>query len=177
MLAKKKKKLKMPLVKLLYKLGVKPNHITIIGLSLAIIALFTPLGIALTLFATSFLLDVIDGNLARRYKLTTKFGGLLDSVSDKIVELLFIYYLSTLYNVTNLSIIAAGLSIMISYTKHRAGIKAHTIFDRAERLIFLLISTILFNNNMNIVLYGFIALCTIAITQVMVKARKILCEK
>jgi len=171
MLAKKKKTLKIPLVKILYKLRVKPNHLTITSLILALISLTQNFWTSMTFFGLSFILDVLDGNLARRYKLTSKFGGFLDSITDKLVELLFIYYLSVNFNIASLGIIASGLSIMISYAKHRSRLELHTFFDRAERLIYLLIGMILFNDYAWLVMLNFIILCSLALTQLIIKVR------
>jgi len=136
-----------------------PNAITIAGLLLAVIGLALPYEVGVWFFIASFLADVLDGFVARKLGKTTKFGGVLDSVSDKIVEILFIYYLSLWFGQANLCIIAAGLSIMISYTKHRAGLSSKTFFDRPQRMIFLLISPFYFAP----MLYIFIALCLIDI--------------
>ncbi|MFA5406767.1 MAG: CDP-alcohol phosphatidyltransferase family protein [Candidatus Nanoarchaeia archaeon] len=151
---------------------IKPNHLTITGLVLGITALFTQKWISLLLFSTAFALDLADGWLARKKKLSTAFGGVLDSVSDKIIEVLFIYYISNLMNAQGLGIIVAGLSIMISYVKQRAGLKNKTIFDRAQRMIYLLITTIFFKEQAIIAYVIFISLCLIAITQLMVKSYK-----
>ncbi len=149
---------------------IKPNHLTIIGLTLGVVAVFTQPTIALILFTASFALDLTDGWLARKTKQATKFGGLLDSTSDKVIEVLFIYYISNLMGVQSLGILAAGASIMVSYAKHRAGIKMRTVFDRAQRIIFLLAIVILFNQYAVIAYLMFITLSVIAITQVMVRA-------
>jgi phosphatidylglycerophosphate synthase len=173
MLAKIKKKLKIPLINTLNKIGVKPNHLTYLALIIALIALTQPLYVALTLFFTSFILDVMDGNLARRHGKTTKFGGVLDSVFDKIVELLFIYYLGNQFNVQGLAVISGGLSIMISYTKQRSGMDGlTTFFDRAERMIFLTLSSLLIPNSFQTVLAVFIILCSIVIAQLLLKVKK-----
>lgn len=172
MLAKKKKKLRIPGVKTLYKLGVKPNHLTITGLLIAVTAFFTPLSTGLILFSTAFFIDVLDGNLARNHKLTSKFGGVLDSTIDKIVEALFITYLGIQLGAQTQGMMAVGLSIMISYIKHRSGLSLTSFFDRGERLIFLLITTILLSNQatINFIIYN--ALCTLAIIQLMHKVRQ-----
>jgi len=172
MLAKKKKSLYIPGVTVLYKLGVKPNHLTVIGLILAVIALFQPLVPALILFATAFVIDVLDGNLARKHNLKTVFGGFLDSVIDKTVEILFIFYIANLYGVQQLGMLAIGLSIMISYVKHRARLELHSFFDRAERLIFLLLFIIFFNNQAVIAFSVYNIFCSLAIIQLIVKVAR-----
>ncbi len=159
MISELKKKLKIPGITLLHKIGVKPNHLTITGLILAITALFTKPLTSIILFTASFIIDLMDGNLARRYKLTSKFGGVLDSVSDKIIETLFIYHY---FN----NAIAVGLSIIISYIKHRSRLKINSLFDRAQRMTYLLIAIILRIDN-NLIIFN--SLCIIAIIQLMIK--------
>lgn len=164
-----KKRIVLP-VSFLHKLGIKPNHLTVAGLILAITALFLPLIPALILFTASFILDVFDGNLARRFKLITKFGGILDSVCDKIVEVLFIYYMASSFNIGNLAILSAGLSILISYVKHRSGLKINSFFDRAQRLIFLLLTPL----SPVLIFYLFNILCVFALIQLISKIYKLI---
>ena len=42
-------------------------------------------GIAASVFAVAAITDYLDGFLARRWKITTVFGGFLDSVADKLL--------------------------------------------------------------------------------------------
>jgi len=71
--------------------GVTPNQLTVVGslLSLAAAACFaagwTSAGCLLTIAGTA-LCDVWDGWLARMYNLRTRFGGVLDSVLDRLSD-------------------------------------------------------------------------------------------
>ena len=172
MLAKRKKALRIPGVDLLARLGVKPNHLTLLGLIIGVTAVFQEFTTGIILFSVAFLLDLLDGNLARRHELTTHFGGVLDSVIDKLVEVLFIYYLAVKFSVQTMGMLSIGLSILISYVKHRADLKIHSFFDRAERLIYLLLVA-LFLSDLNQFILAFNVynlLCLGAITQLMVKS-------
>lgn len=174
MLSRFKKNLKIPGVDLLYKIGLNPNHVTIIGLFIAFIAVFQEYYLGLVLFTVSFLMDLFDGSLARKYKLSSKFGGVLDSVSDKIIEMLFIYFLVVKLSVQTMGVLSVGLSIMISYVKHRSSLSLSSFFDRGERIIFLLIIALFFNNKLSDVIFGFNlynAMCVFAIIQLMVKVK------
>ena len=129
--------------------GLRPNHLTLLGLFtglLAVIVFFTisrVLGLAL--FFISALFDLFDGALARRTKLVSSFGEYFDAVSDKIVESL-LFFCFGVYD-WRLAFLAGTSSILVSYSKHRADkfrIRvAHGLFERAERLVFVLISSIL----------------------------------
>lgn len=177
MLAKQKKKMKIPGVDLLYKLGVKPNHLTLIGLLIGVTAFFMPPATALILFPIAFFIDVLDGNLARSHKLTSKLGGVLDSAVDKIVEVLFITYLANLLNIQLQGMIAVGFSIMISYIKHRSGLELVSFFDRGERLIYLLAITLLLSNYAALMFNVYNALCITAMMQLMIKVSRRLWKK
>jgi phosphatidylglycerophosphate synthase len=172
MLDKVKKKLKMPLITTLYKAGVKPNHLTILGLVVALIAMTQSLYIGVALFVASFIIDVMDGNLARKHKLATKFGGVLDSVVDKTVEILFIYYLSYTLNVGNIAVLAAGLSVMVSYVKHRAGgMMFSTFFNRAERMLFLSLASVLLPGFIEQTFIIFTILCGVVLIQLLAQVK------
>ncbi len=125
---------------------LKPNHLTFAALVLGVIAVFMPLIPALVLFTASFVLDVLDGRLARKKKMSSQFGGFFDSVSDKIVEVIFIYYITTFMNVTQLGSLLVGSSLLTSYMKHRANlkIKIKSALDRPERMIYFLLTTLIY---------------------------------
>lgn len=147
---------------------LRPNHITFSSLLAALVGLFMPFPAGLGFFALSFLLDVLDGRFARKKGLVTEFGGIFDSVSDKIVEVLFIYYLASKLGGGEQAVIAAGFSVMISYVKHRSGIRARSFFDRAQRLIFLLVFSLLFPFSFDLFIFTFNLLCAVAILQLLI---------
>jgi CDP-diacylglycerol--glycerol-3-phosphate 3-phosphatidyltransferase len=79
-----------PLVRALLALGLKPDHLTVLGfvLSLAAALLFAIgrfRGAAL-LAAASGLCDILDGQLARRSGVASRFGAFLDSTLDRVAE-------------------------------------------------------------------------------------------
>lgn len=136
------------------RLGLKPNHITIIGFLLGFIIFYfyatsQPL-LALLAIIISGLMDALDGAVARASGLTTKFGAVLDAVLDRYVEFFIIIgiaigkYANWLY-----AFLALFSSIMVSYTRARAessgGLKncAVGIFERQERLLTIIIATLI----------------------------------
>jgi phosphatidylglycerophosphate synthase len=148
-----------PLVRVFIALGLTPNIITTIGLLLNIFAAvifiigaergdrsdlsYIGWGGAMLLFAGSF--DMMDGQVARMGKMSSRFGALYDSVLDRYSELIMFlgicYYLvSHHYFISSLSAFIALIgSIMVSYTRARAeglGIPCKEgLMQRPERII------------------------------------------
>jgi CDP-diacylglycerol---glycerol-3-phosphate 3-phosphatidyltransferase len=152
----------IPLVKPLVKIGVHPNHCTLAGVALfGIAAWLTKTNewkAALFLVIAGSLLDGLDGVLAREAAKQSVFGGILDSVCDRITEILLLlgvlgFLLSTpliSFSKDALSInerawgvilcyTAITMSLMVSYVKARcegANIACGRGFlQRPERII------------------------------------------
>lgn len=129
------------------KIGVHPNILTIIGLLVSILAAYAfsqqklILGALLILLSGFF--DVIDGAVARNTNTKSKFGGLLDSTSDRfadafiIIGIIYGGYVNWFWG--TLALVAC---ISVSYVRARAeveGIKCDVgIAERAERLFIIL---------------------------------------
>ncbi len=79
-----------PLLTVLERLGVTPNHITIvaffINVGAAVLVVFDHYVAAASVFIGASLLDLVDGSLARRTGSTTPFGSFLDSTLDRLSE-------------------------------------------------------------------------------------------
>jgi archaetidylinositol phosphate synthase len=139
-------------VKPLGRLGVTPNHVSALGLAVALFSAWLyaywgghrPYLVygSLTILLSG-LLDAIDGVLARGTGRASRFGGFLDSVTDRYSDALVL----TGITVGGLCSLSAGLlaltgSLMVSYTRSRAeaeGVEMAGVglFERAERMIFL----------------------------------------
>ena len=148
-----------PFVKGLIKIGVTPNIITIIGLLLNMFACgifiyaaihgergdltYVGWGGAVILFAGLF--DMIDGQVARIGKMSSKFGALFDSVLDRYSELIVFfgicyylilqgYFFSSMF-----AFLALIGSMMVSYVRARAeglGVECKSGFmQRPERVV------------------------------------------
>ena len=141
-----------PLVGLLFRLGVSADQLTVAGLVLSVLAGLaffeghTRTGALMLLLAG--LCDILDGELARRADLASRFGAFLDSTLDRLSEALVLlgilgFYLRNLYALVlhpdrALMQISTGLdpltwavvaftaalalvgSFMVSYTRARA---------------------------------------------------------
>ena len=160
MLSKLKQKLQSLLsteAKIAHKIGLTPNIVSVIGISLSVfsaIIYMVSLNNTWLLFIAAFLLlasgfcDVFDGILARTYNQESVFGSFFDSVLDRYSD-----------SIIFIGIILGGLcnpfwglfaivgSLLVSYTRSKGeslGIKMASIglMERAERLIILMGSSI-----------------------------------
>jgi len=147
-----------PIGNFLNNLGLKPNSMTIFGLLghiiSAILISFGQIawgGILLLIFAP---IDALDGTMARLRNEPTRFGGFVDSVTDRVSELLvfaaLLYYYTLHQNTLAIMLVffsAAG-SIMVSYTRARAEALSYDakvgLLGRLERMI-ILIPCLIFN--------------------------------
>lgn len=156
-----------PFVKLLIKIGLTPNMVTMIGFLLNIVvAIIFVFGAetgnrgdlsyvgwagAMILFAGLF--DMLDGQVARMGNMSSKYGALFDSVLDRYSELVTFlgicyylvghhYFLSSLF-----AFIGLIGSMMVSYVRARAeglGIECKGgLMQRPERVVLLGVSALL----------------------------------
>lgn len=146
-----------PIVRLLHRLGVTPNQVTLIGLALsfgAAAAVATGrFGLATILLLVGSVCDMLDGGLARLDGGGSRFGAFLDSTMDRYAELgLFVGYAvyfagnGTPLDVAVVCVAAAG-SILVSYARARAeglGLDCNVgLMERPERLVVLIVATAL----------------------------------
>ena len=136
----------------LHKLGLTPNHVSILGIILAVLSAITywqwkfdPILLILApiLMLASGLLDALDGALARQYGEATKFGGFFDSLLDRYADSIILCGI-ILGELTEVSWGLAALigSLLVSYARSRAeaaGVKMESVglFERAERIVLL----------------------------------------
>ncbi len=139
-----------PIGSAISRAGIKPNHLTIIGLifgilsAAAIISRMLYLGAFLIL--VSGLFDMLDGIVARTQKMVSNFGGFLDSVIDRYVDVIIFISLG-IYGVDWLVVsIALSGSLLVSYTRARAEKIIEKcdvgIAERGERLIILFLGIV-----------------------------------
>jgi archaetidylinositol phosphate synthase len=134
--------------------GLSPNFWTAVGLAFAFL---TAIAYGLNgqiqhvaiiggiLLLVSGFFDIVDGQVARVTKKTSKKGGFLDSVFDKIAEVaIFLGILVGNFAEPFLVFLAITLSLLVSYARSRAeslGVKLQGIGigERAERLLVIAI--------------------------------------
>lgn len=139
-----------PILSLIAKAGVKPNHLSIAGLIAGFIsAIF--LSSKMLLAGAFFLLisglfDMFDGLIARSQNMPSAFGGFLDSVIDRYVDIIIFISLG-IYGVNWLLIsFAMSGALLVSYTRARAECLIEKcdigLAERPERLIILILGMV-----------------------------------
>lgn len=151
------------------KAGLTPNAVTVVGFLLTLTAsacYAEGLGIGWLLIGAVFAIlvgayfDAVDGAMARRYHLASKMGGILDSVLDRVGEIALYAGLAIGGLIPGwLSLWALSASLMVSYVRARVDIegvklKGVGLAERPERLLILLIATILASFNSQSLLLG-----------------------
>src|SRR5258706_6698104 len=148
-----------PVARALLRAHVRPNHLTLVGLVVRILAAGAlaqgSLRTGAVLLTLAGLFDFFDGSLARLANRVSAFGAFLDSVvdrySDLVVLLGVVLYYHRAADTTGvfLTMVALVGTIMTSYTKARAqsiGVACGIgLFERPDRLI-LLVSWATFNH-------------------------------
>lgn len=167
-------------------LGYGPNFWTWLGLILSIISaimfsLHSP-SVGANWYTATFLgglflivagfFDAIDGTVARVTKRTSALGSFLDSIIDKVSEIV-IFIGILIGNFTNpvFVLVTLSLSILVSYTRARAesmgiDLKGKGIAERAERILILsILAFIPFQDNISVALWIISILAVITILE------------
>ncbi|WP_427018071.1 phosphatidylinositol phosphate synthase [Pseudarthrobacter sp. P1] len=146
-----------PLARLLVRLGISPDAITIAGtLGVAAGALiWYPLGqlfwgtVVITVFVFS---DILDGLMARMLGRSGKWGAFLDSTLDRVGDgavfvgiVIWFFTGGENHFIAVMALICLLLGSVVSYAKARAeglGMTANVgIAERSERLVVVLVAT------------------------------------
>ncbi|MEN2999415.1 MAG: CDP-alcohol phosphatidyltransferase family protein [Acidilobaceae archaeon] len=133
-------------------LGVHPNQLTLAGLLVSLLApVFAYLGqgpLALLFMILSAPFDALDGLVARASGKESKFGAMLDSFSDRVIDASYILTLAFLGVDFLLCYVLLALSFLISYQAamaERAGLrmKGVGLLERKYRVPGLVLVTAL----------------------------------
>jgi len=166
-----------PLGRALAKTGLTPNMITALGLAGALGASvliargqFLAGGVVMLAAAT---LDMMDGLLARATGQATTFGGILDSLADRLSEaavlggVLFYFSSRGEREETILAFAAMVGSLLVSYVRARAeaaGLQLRDgLFTRPERVIVLGVGLMI--DQMRIVLWILAVLANLTVLE------------
>ena len=145
-----------PAARFLARLGATPDAITLVGLLVAggsayLVSEGLLLAGGLTLLGSG-VFDLLDGAVARRTGKVTKFGGLLDSVVDRVSESALLLGVLVFYIGESdtagmvLAYLALAASFLVSYVRARAeglGVSFKGgVMTRAERVASLAVGLI-----------------------------------
>ncbi len=140
-----------PLVRVLSRLRVRPNTLTVTGWVLSVCAALLfgagyvrPAGAVMLLGG---LFDALDGAVARESNRMSSFGAFLDSTLDRLSEaaifagIIFLYAALDRPYLALLAAVAMTFSLLTSYTRARAeglGVECRVgILERAGRVVLL----------------------------------------
>jgi hypothetical protein len=118
----------LSLVDPIYKLGLTPNQITIISTFFTFISCYlireNKLKLAVIFYLSGYILDCVDGRLARKYGMGSKIGAALDMVSDVITNTVLLisilYYKKNFIKLNSVFILIIcfiGLTICHGFTE------------------------------------------------------------
>jgi|APSaa5957512576_1039674.scaffolds.fasta_scaffold95545_1 phosphatidylglycerophosphate synthase len=106
------------------KIGFTPNGITLLSTILQLLSIYyfvkhKPL-ISTTLYLLGYIMDCMDGRMARKYNMYSKIGEVFDMVSDNVVNYLLLYFLykklNGLQNKKFLLIFSLGILLSLYYS-------------------------------------------------------------
>jgi soluble lytic murein transglycosylase len=177
-----------PVGRVLFRLRLRPNHLTVIGLVVSFFAagafIAGHLRSAGMLLVLAGLCDLLDGSLARASGQVTAFGAFLDSVidrySDLVVLLGIVVFFARTPNARGALVAMAGLvgSVMVSYTKARAasiGIECNVgVMERPERMICLIAGALL--DHLELALWVLAILANVTALQRIIVTRRLMSE-
>lgn len=117
---------------------VHPNYVTAFGIILNFILSYylfiDKKNHNLYLFASilffRWLADCLDGNIARKYKKTSKIGNILDSLSDIMLSTIMYFYVCM--NIENITIVVSITILCVLYAYY--SIFENKIFESHEKL-------------------------------------------
>jgi len=171
---------------------INPNTVTILALVFCITAgIYFAAGdlvIAGFMLLLGGFFDVLDGAVARENNRATKFGGLLDSVSDRYADAAVFLGIMLgghaafppyIENGWFLGGLALTGSLLVSYTRARAeasgtGVLNIGVAERAERMILIILGAFLGLLHWAVLIVAVVSHLTVL--QRMIAARKILKE-
>ena len=119
--------------------------------------------------------DALDGAMARRYAKVSKFGGVLDSVLDRIGEIaIYAGLLAGGLVPLWVGLWALSAALMVSYVRARVSVegvnlKGVGIAERPERLLILLVATILWPLSSSIMWAGVLLIAFLSSITVMAR--------
>lgn len=142
-------KVTRPVAKVLRATGLAPDHLTALGLVLAVPAAWAVatgrLGLGLGLLIGSAVPDLLDGALAKASGRASVRGAFFDSVADRVTDAFILsalaWYLQDTHrgHIFILPVAVLGVSLLVSYERAKAESLGFTakggLMERAERIV------------------------------------------
>jgi CDP-diacylglycerol--glycerol-3-phosphate 3-phosphatidyltransferase len=181
-----------PVARRLLSAGVSPDAVTVVGTTGAVAGalVFFPRGMFFTgtvVVVLSVLTDLLDGAMARQRGSASRFGAFLDSTCDRIADAAIFSGLVLWFAGEGESMLLASVALfclvagsLVSYAKARAeglGLSCNVgIAERAERLILVLLGTLLAGLGLEValavLLWLLAAVTTVTVVQRLVEVRR-----
>lgn len=166
-----------------HRVGLSPNSLTLLGFVLSIVTSFFYLGglagwewgSAVIVLVVAGYFDAVDGAMARRYSKVSRFGGVLDSVLDRVGEIaLYVGLLAGGLVPLWIGLWALCAALMVSYVRARVSVEGVTlkgvgIAERPERLLILMSATILWPLWQSILSLGVLLIAVLSSVTVVVR--------
>ena len=163
------------IIDLCVRLGIHPNLLTLTGVVInagAALALgFGRFGTAGIVMVLANIFDFIDGKVAERTALASRFGGFWDSVMDRFSDILLFIGLIYLYaqlgrtDYVLITALTLMFSVMTSYTRARAESLIEKckvgFMERPERIVLFMLGA--FTNRMAAVLWVILVLSVVTV--------------
>src|SRR5881296_1782605 len=154
--------------RLFHRARLSPNSLTVLGFFLWIVTSLLywgglsgwEWGAAILVLVVAGFFDAVDGAMARKYAKVSKFGGVLDSVLDRLGEIAVYAGLAAGALVSFwLAVWAMSASLMVIYVRGRVAAEGVTlkgigIAERPERLLILAFATLLWPLSHSFIFYG-----------------------
>ena len=154
--------------RLFHRAGLSPNSLTVFGFLLWIVASILywgglsgwEWGATVLVLVVAGYLDAVDGAMARKYAKVSKFGGVLDSVLDRLGEIAVYAGLAAGALISFwLALWAMSAALMVSYVRARVAAEGVTlkgigIAERPERLLILAFATLLWPLSHGLLFWG-----------------------
>ncbi len=142
--------------RLFHRAGFSPSSLTALGFLLWLIASILywgglsgwEWGSTVIVLVVAGFFDAVDGAMARKYSKVSKFGGVLDSVLDRLGEIAVYAGLAAGALISFwLALWAMSAALMVSYVRARVAAEGVTlkgigIAERPERLLILAFATL-----------------------------------
>ncbi len=119
---------------LLVKTKITPNSVTYLSLFIGVLSAFSiyigHLYLSVFLLNISFILDCVDGQIARAKQLQSEFGMWLDNISDRVVENIIL--IAMFFTLSDNNFFVVGIVLLIFLNMYYAYISDMLIYAKKQ---------------------------------------------